>query len=135
MITVSGEKKMAPTTPNNQDSFEELIADETAIEDQEPAPKPPRQRFANAYYLAKAYVKEQFQELYDYVAVCVMVTWSELVHAVDVVWLWIRDYILGSIAVIIVLLFLMVKEILGYFAAGLARRLGVLPELEEEQDA
>jgi hypothetical protein len=48
---------------------------------------------------------------------------------------WIRDYILGSIATLIILAFVLPKKILEYFCLCLSKRMGLMKEWEDGDDA
>jgi len=77
----------------------------------------------------KTYWKGFFGTWYDYVAVAAMVAYTDLAHAVDEVWKWIRDWILGGsillIAVVGTLIWVGARNLCRYLVNGLAKRCGV----------
>jgi hypothetical protein len=121
MTGINGDEKMAPTN-RNQGGFVGW--------EEEQAPVPPRQRWANAWYKIKALWRETFQDWYNHVAAVVMVTIADLKQTVRDILLWFRDYILGGAVVIVVLICLWIKRLVQYLCQCWADR--VAPWVEED---
>ena len=87
----------------------------------------------NVWQELKQYTKCTWQDWYIVISAGVMMIYWDVCHVVDVAWKWIRDYILGGIAVVTVLLFLGIKNLIGYYATCLARRMGIMAEVDDAE--
>lgn len=148
---------MAPTLPNNQNDFVEddqnpsleelakvqpldkrigkVFFMDTRYGPSDP-PKPPRQRFTRAYYAGKAEILRVLEDWKFNTIVCLLVTYYDVKEAAKRTWLWIRDYILGTIAMLTILAvtssWVGISNLFKYYTLCLAKRMGI--DAEEWDD-